>query len=44
MSITIYGVDSDTLNNIASDLAIEFNQESALVENYENNRIYLIGK
>ena len=44
MSITIYGVDSDTLNNIVSDLAIEFNQESALVENYENNRIYLIGK
>lgn len=42
MSIEILGITSDVLNNIAKDLADEFKQETVLVKNYENNKIYLV--
>lgn len=42
LSVEIIGIDTDELNNIAEDLCIEFLQESVLIKNYNENRIYFI--
>ena len=42
LSIEIIGITPDVLNRVAEDLAKEFKQETVLVKNYEDNRIYLV--
>lgn len=42
LSIELVGIDTDKLDDIANDLAIEFNQESVLVKNYNDSDIYFI--
>lgn len=42
LSVEIIGINTDELNNIAEDLCIEFLQESVLIKNYNENRIYFI--
>ena len=42
LSIEIIGITSEVLNKVAESLAQEFKQETVLVKNYEDNRIYLV--
>ncbi len=42
LSFEIIGISTDVLYRVAKDLAKEFNQETVLVKNYEDNRIYLV--
>lgn len=41
-SVEIIGVQTDVLNEIANSLREEFKQESVLVKNYEDEKIYLV--
>jgi hypothetical protein len=41
-SIEIIGVDTQTLNRVAKDVAIEFGQEAVLVRNYITNKTYIM--
>ena len=40
-SVEIIGIDSDTLLSVAEDIAAEFNQETVLVKDYQQDKIYL---
>ena len=42
LSVEIVGISSDVLNKFAEDLAQEFKQETVLVKNYDENKIYLV--
>lgn len=42
LSVEIIGITTEVLNRIAEDLAKEFRQETVLVKNYDDNRIYLV--
>jgi len=42
LSIEIIGISSDVLNKVAEELAKEFKQETVLVKNYDENKIYLV--
>jgi len=42
LSVEIVGVDSNTLIDIATQLCKEFDQESVLVKDYTNNKIYFV--
>ena len=42
LSVEIIGVSSNVLNKVAEELAKEFKQETVLVKNYDDNRIYLV--
>jgi hypothetical protein len=42
LSIEIVGITSDVLNKVAEELAQEFKQETVLVKNYDENKIYLV--
>ena len=43
-SVEIIGIDSDTLLKVAEDIAAEFDQETVLVKDYQEDRIYLAKK
>jgi hypothetical protein len=42
LSVEIIGITSDVLNKVAEELAKEFKQETVLVKNYNDNKIYLV--
>ncbi len=42
LSIEIIGISTHVLNSIAEQIAKEFTQETVLVKNYEDNKIYLV--
>jgi hypothetical protein len=42
ISVEIIGLETSVLNEVANSLRLEFNQESVLVKNYEDNKTYLI--
>lgn len=42
LSVEIVGISSDVLNKFAEELAQEFKQETVLVKNYDENKIYLV--
>ena len=42
LSVEIVGITSDVLNKVAEELAQEFKQETVLVKNYDENKIYLV--
>lgn len=42
VSIEIIGISTEVLDSLAKDLCEEFHQESVLVKNYQDNKIYLI--
>jgi hypothetical protein len=42
LSVEIIGVSTEILNKVAVSLAQSFRQETVLVKNYEDNRIYLV--
>ena len=42
LSVEIFGITSDVLNKTAEELAQEFKQETVLVKNYDENKIYLV--
>jgi hypothetical protein len=42
LSVEIFGITSDVLNKTAEELAQEFKQETVLVKNYHENKIYLV--
>lgn len=42
LSVEIIGISTDVLDKVAEDIAKEFSQETVLVKNYEENRIYLV--
>jgi len=42
LSVEIVGITSDVLNKTAEELAQEFKQETVLVKNYHENKIYLV--
>lgn len=42
LSIEIIGVTTEILDKVAMDVCKEFNQESVLVKNYDDNKIYFI--
>ncbi len=42
LSVEIIGIGTDVLDRVAEDFAKEFNQETVLVKNYEEDRIYLV--
>ena len=42
LSVEIIGITTDVLNKVAEDMAKEFRQETVLVKNYEEDKIYLV--
>lgn len=42
LSVEIVGISSNVLNKVAEELAQEFKQETVLVKNYDENKIYLV--
>jgi hypothetical protein len=42
LSVEIIGITTDVLNKVAEELAKEFKQETVLVKNYNDNKIYLV--
>ena len=42
LSVEIIGISTDVLNKVAEGMAKEFRQETVLVKNYEEDKIYLV--
>lgn len=44
LSVEMAGIDTDTLVNIATELCRSFDQETVLVKDYNNGKIYLVNR